>query len=139
MTLPGKGFWVGLVTGLILAGGYGAYALNHQLRMNHTKSAFSFTATALHLNAMRARFEAGETERAESYHRMVAWGLNEFGRYENCVAKSRWALGGSRLHGCTLNFPKTIPENWEIPGLDHARERLARQQAARSRQPDTGS
>lgn len=139
MTLPGKGFWVGLVTGLILAGGYGAYALNQQLRIKHVFAVTSDTTTAIYMNSLRAKYEAGDTVRADWYHRVIARSLSEQQRYNECVAQSPWLLGGPKLHGCTLKLSKTVPEDWDIPGLDHARERLAWQQTARSEQPDTDS
>ena len=139
MELPGREFWVGLATGLVVAGAFGVYALNQQVRLSHHFSAFNLPARASHLSALRVRYEAGEFDRAEHYHRRIALSWVEMARFHQCVAESRWALGGSTFHQCELEFSKQVPADWEIPGLEHARERFERQQAARPRSTEETS
>ncbi|MEM1411259.1 MAG: hypothetical protein AAGH19_02795, partial [Pseudomonadota bacterium] len=86
------------------------------------------------LNVLRARFEAGEIERAAEYQEIVAWGLIQHNRYNHCVAASAWALGGSLLTRCENRLLDSISLGSAIPGLAEQRRRVEDEQAIESEQ-----
>lgn len=137
MKLPGKGFWVGLVLGLGIAGGTGVFFMNQLMRGMLSLDALSAPARVTHLNGLRVRLEAGELERADQYHRVISWSYRQEGQFARCMAESRWALSARWLRGsaamdrCSEQFEAKVPDDYDIPGLDKARTDLARRMTAR--------
>ena len=139
MALPGKGFWLGLVLGAVIAGAAGLFYMNQQMRVMHTLLALSAPPRVTHLNGLRARLEVGELEWADQYHRVMAWSYRQEGELSRCMAESKWVLSIAAQERCLEHFNTEIPDDYEIPMLDKARNDIARRIEAREAASDASN
>ncbi len=133
MKLSGRGFWVGLVLGVVSAGAAGLYAVNLQARIGYIDQTLNGANRLDHLNELRARLEAGDVEAADRFHRSVAWANLREASYYECMGNSSWVVQPKLESACAEALHKAVqvPEDFEIPGLNQAREKFASNQVVR--------
>jgi len=127
-----KGFLGGLVVGagVMLVGA--VYSVNSVSRMHYALDAIS--ANPSYFANVQAAIEAGEDEAAIAS--LKAYSMSELAntRYAACAAEVTWHLSTQTImEQCGHHFSDfsgTRPADFEIPGIDRARELRAKRQAA---------
>ncbi len=133
MTLPGKGFWGGLVLGLVLMGGAGLWVVNQIWKSHYDFGAHEAALLAGWVNGLRVRFEAGDVEEVDAYHRSIAWSLHRKALAYECLADRAWLVSADAGRDCQPSDEAwPIPENWPIPGLENKRRIYNRSDSSRS-------
>ena len=140
MKLPGKGFWVGLVLGMVLMGGTGLWVINQIWKNDYDLRAHYVELLAGWVNGLRVRFEAGDVEKVDAYHRSIAWSLHREQLVFECLADQEWLFSADAGRECQPSDEAwPIPENWPIPGLENKRRSYNSGESSQSNPSGPGS
>ena len=114
-------FLAGFLTGALLALALGFVAINEYVRLQYAMNMLS-VGSNMHA-AIAADLELGRIDSAQRRNRLVAWVEYQNLHYAKCAYEIRWHLFTSRPDRvCGLSFRSSMPEDWQIPGMEKARE-----------------
>lgn len=114
-------FLVGFLTGAFLALALGFVAINEYVRLQYAMNMLSGGSNMY--ASIAADLELSRIDSAQSRNRLVAWVEYQNLNYSKCMYEIRWHLFTSRPDKiCGSIFKSSMPEDWQIPGMEKARE-----------------
>jgi hypothetical protein len=125
---------------MMLMGGTGLWVINQIWKHDYDLGAHDAALLAGWVNGLRVRFEAGDLEAADRYHRSIAWSLRRKELAFECLAEQTWLLAANAGRDCEPSDEAwPIPENWPIPGLENKRLIYNRGESSQSDPSGPGS
>ena len=114
-------FLAGILTGAVLALALGFVAINEYVRLQYAMNMLS-VGSNMHAS-IAADLELGRIDNAQRRNRLVAWVEYQNLNYSKCMYEIHWHLFTSRPNRiCGLSFNSSMPEDWQISGMEKARE-----------------